>query len=68
MRMRDAKRIWRHRRATIQDQIRNLENSPERSSPRGGIIQRILDGYRRERDRYDQLIHATDHSSDGCAG
>jgi hypothetical protein len=60
MTMRDAKRIWRHRQAAIQSHIRNLGNSPARSSPDGGIIQRIIDGYHREWQRYHQLIHAND--------
>jgi hypothetical protein len=66
MQLRDAKRIWRHRQAAIQEQIRSLEKSPERSSRNGGIMQRIIDGYRRERDRYNQLIHANDRFPGGC--
>ena len=66
MQLRDAKRIWRHRRSAIQDQIRSLEKSPERSSAHNGLIQRIIDGYRRERDRYSRLIHANDRSSVGA--
>lgn len=65
MKLRDAKRIWRHRQAAIQDQIHNLEKSPERSSRDDGIILRIIDSYRRERDRYHQLIHANDRT-DRC--
>ena len=60
MTIREAKRIWRHRQAAIQSHIRNLRNSPAGSSPEGGIIQRIIDGYRREWERYHQLIHAND--------
>jgi hypothetical protein len=68
MKLRDAKRIWRHRQAAIEDQIRSLEQSPERSSRDGGIIQRILSSYRREWDRYNQLIHANDRSRVSCTG
>lgn len=62
MQLRDAKRIWRLRRAAIQEQIRSLEKSPEQSSRHDRLVQRIIDGYRRERDRYGRLIHANDHS------
>lgn len=68
MKLRDAKRIWRHRQAAIEDQIRSLEQSPERSSRDGGIIQKILSSYRREWDRYNQLIHANDRSVMKCMG
>jgi hypothetical protein len=68
MKLRDAKRIWRHRQAAIEDQIRSLEQSPERSSRDGGIIQKILGSYRREWDRYNQLIHANDRSGMKCMG
>jgi hypothetical protein len=60
MTVREAKRIWRHRQTAIQGHIRNLRKSPARSSPDGGIIQRIISGYRREWERYHQLIHAQD--------
>lgn len=68
MKLREAKRIWRHRQAAIEDQIRSLEQSPERSSRDGGIIQKILSSYRREWDRYNQLIHANDRSGVRCMG
>ncbi len=68
MKLRDAKRVWRHRQAAIEDQIRSLEQSPERSSHDGGIIQRIICSYRREWDRYNQLIHANDRSAVRCMG
>jgi hypothetical protein len=68
MKLRDAKRIWRHRQAAIENQIRDLEQSPERSSRDGGIIQRIISSYRREWDRYNQLIHANDRSGMRCMG
>jgi hypothetical protein len=60
MTVREAKRIWRHRQAAIQSQIRSLRKSPARSSPDGGIIRRIISGYLREWERYYQLIHAQD--------
>ncbi|MGA9718379.1 MAG: hypothetical protein WBQ79_08880 [Acidobacteriaceae bacterium] len=68
MQLRDAKRIWRHRQAAIANQIRDLEQSPERSARDGGIIQKILSSYRREWDRYNQLIHANDRSGMRCMG
>ena len=68
MKLREAKRIWRHRQAVIEDQIRSLEQSPERSSRDGGIIQKILSSYRREWDRYNQLIHGNDRSGMRCTG
>ena len=61
MTTREAKRIWRHRQAVIAEQIQNLQKSPERRSRDGGIIQRIIDRYRVEWARYEQLIHANDH-------
>lgn len=60
MTTREAKRIWRHRQAMIAAQIRNLENSPEKRSRDGGIIQCIIDRYRAEWHRYQQLVHASD--------
>jgi hypothetical protein len=66
MKLRDAKRIWRHRQASIEEQIRSLKTSPERSSSDGGIIQRIITNYRREWDRYNQLVHANDRSRVGA--
>jgi hypothetical protein len=66
VKLRDAKRIWRHRQAAIQDQIRSLEKSPEQASRDGGIIRRIISNYRREWDRYNRLIHATDRSRAGA--
>ena len=60
MTLREAKRIWRHRQAAIKSHIRDLRNSPARSSPDEGIIWRIIQGYRREWERYNQLIHAND--------
>jgi hypothetical protein len=60
MTTRESKRIWRHRQAAIQGHIHHLQNSPERSLPESGILQRIIDGYRREWNRYNQLIHAHD--------
>ena len=60
MTVREAKRIWRHRQAAIQSQIRSLRKSPAQSSPDCGMIQRIIDGYHREWERYHQLIHAND--------
>ena len=60
MTIREAKRIWRHRQAAIQNNIRDLQKSPARSSPDSGIIWRIIQGYRREWERYNQLIHAND--------
>jgi hypothetical protein len=60
MTIREAKRIWRHRQAAIQNHMRDLRKSPARSSADGGIIWRIIQGYRREWERYNQLIHAND--------
>lgn len=60
MTTREAKRIWRHRQAAIQDHIRDLEKSPARLSQDSGIVWRIIQGYRREWERYNQLIHAND--------
>lgn len=60
MTTRESKRIWRHRQAAIESHIRNLQRSSDRSSEDSGIIQRILDSYRREWMRYNQLIHASD--------
>jgi hypothetical protein len=60
MTIREAKRIWRHRQAAIQNNIRDLQKSPARSSPDSGIVWRIIQGYRREWERYNQLIHAND--------
>jgi hypothetical protein len=37
-----------------------MQKSPARSSPDSGIISRIIQGYRREWERYHQLIHASD--------
>ena len=60
MTTRESKRIWRHRQAAIESHIRNLQRTSDRSSEDGGIIQRILENYRREWVRYNQLIHAND--------
>ena len=60
MTTRESKRIWRHRQAAIESHIRNLQRSSDRASEDSGIIQRILDSYRREWMRYNQLIHAND--------
>jgi hypothetical protein len=60
MTIREAKRIWRHRQAAIQNHIRDMQKSPARSSPDSGIISRIIQGYRREWERYHHLIHAND--------
>lgn len=60
MTTREAKRIWRHRQASIESQIRNLQRSPEKASQDGGIFERIIRSYRREWRRYQQLIHAND--------
>jgi hypothetical protein len=60
MTIRESQRIWRHRQAAIQSHIRKLENTLEQSSPESGILQRIICSYRREWDRYNQLIHAHD--------
>ena len=60
MTTRESKRIWRHRQAAIESHIRSLQKTSDRASEEGGIIQRILDNYRREWMRYNQLIHAND--------
>ena len=60
MTTREAKRIWRHRQAAIEGQIRNLRNAPERRSREGGIFERMIRSYRREWIRYQQMIHAND--------
>jgi hypothetical protein len=60
MTIREAKRIWRHRQAALQSHIRDLRKSAARSSPDEGLIWRIIQGYRREWERYNQLIHAND--------
>ena len=60
MTVREAKKLWRHRQAAIQNHIRTLRNSDEESRCDRGIMQRIIRNYRREWDRYNQLIHATD--------
>ena len=60
MTVREAKKLWRHRQAAIQDHIRNLRESDEQSSRDRGIIQRMIRSYYREWDRYNQLIHADD--------
>jgi hypothetical protein len=57
---RESKRIWRHRQAAIQSYIRSLRKSSVRSSRDGGIVQRIIENYRREWERYYRLIHAND--------
>jgi hypothetical protein len=60
MTTRESKRIWRHRQAAIESYIRRLQKSSERSSCDGGIVQRIIDSYHREWERYYRLIHAND--------
>lgn len=60
MTTREAKRVWRHRQATIAAFIRDLEKSPENSSRDRGLIERIICSYRREWNRYQQLVHACD--------
>lgn len=60
MTVREAKKLWRHRQATIKDHIRTVRDSPDQSSRDRGIIQRIIRNYYREWDRYNQLIHAND--------
>jgi hypothetical protein len=57
---RESKRIWRHRQAAIESYMRSLRKSPERSSCDGGIVQRIIENYHREWERYHRLIHAND--------
>jgi hypothetical protein len=60
MTVREAKKLWRHRQATIKDHIRTVRDSLDQSSRDRGIIQRIIRNYYREWDRYNQLIHAND--------
>jgi hypothetical protein len=60
MTTRESKRIWRHRRAAIENHMRSLQRASEQSSPDNGLLQRILSNYRREWVRYNQLIHAND--------
>ena len=62
MTIQESQRIWRHRQAAIESHIRHLENSLEPSSAESGILQRIICSYRREWERYNQLIHAYDRS------
>jgi len=57
---RESKRVWRHRQAAIQGFMRSLRKSSAQSSRDGGIVQRIIENYRREWERYYQLIHAND--------
>jgi hypothetical protein len=60
MTVREAKKLWRHRQATIEDHIRALRDSLDQSSRDRGLIQRIIRNYHREWDRYHQMIHAND--------
>jgi hypothetical protein len=60
MTVREAKKLWRHRQATIEDHIRTMRGSVDQSSRDRGIIQRIIRNYYREWARYNQLIHAND--------
>lgn len=60
MTAREAKKLWRHRQAAIQNHIRTLQDSDEQSSRDHRIMQRIIRNYYREWDRYNQLIHAND--------
>ncbi len=60
MTVREAKKLWRHRQAAIQNHIRTLRDSDEQCPRDRGIIQRIIRNYSREWERYNQLIHAND--------
>jgi hypothetical protein len=60
MTVREAKKLWRHRQATIKDHIRTVRDSVDQSSRDRGVILRIIRNYYREWDRYNQLIHAND--------
>lgn len=60
MTVREAKKLWHHRQATILNHIRTVRDSREESSRDRGTIQRIIRNYYLEWDRYNQLIHAND--------
>jgi hypothetical protein len=62
MTTREAKRVWRHRQAAIAAFIRDLEKSPEKTSRDRGLIERIICSYRREWNRYQQLVHSCDRN------
>jgi hypothetical protein len=58
--MRESKRIWRHRQAAIESFIRSLRKSSAPPLRDSGILQRIVNSYHREWERYNHLIHAND--------